>query len=134
MPCSRPVGGAFAGGVGARPADDFDCRIRVPVAHEDGGAAVAELRDLVMTQYLRRRDAAVQAGHRPGGGETDPSWDVLDDFAFQVVPTAIRAAPKQEPAAAVPVPDQPAGGVGGDIDEAKKVFSSSLRGRPRRRH
>lgn len=53
----------------------------------DGVQIFSDLRDLVMTQYLRRRQAASITGRDPG--EVKLIFvDVLDDFAFQVVPTS----------------------------------------------
>ena len=56
-------------------------------ATKDGMQIFSDLRDLVMTQYLGRRDAAVKAGRDPGDVKLI-FVDVLDDFAYQVVPTA----------------------------------------------
>lgn len=54
---------------------------------KDGMQIFSDLRDLVMTQYLNRRNAAAITGRDPG--EVKLIFvDVLDDFAFQVVPTA----------------------------------------------
>lgn len=56
-------------------------------ANRDGMQIFSDLRDLVMTQYLLRREAAAATGRNPG--EVKLIFvDVLDDFAFQVVPTA----------------------------------------------
>lgn len=54
---------------------------------KDGMQIFSDLRDLVMTQFLNRRNAAAITGRDPG--EVKLIFvDVLDDFAFQVVPTA----------------------------------------------
>ena len=87
---------------------------------KDGAQLFAELRDLVMTQYLRRRDAAVQAGRDPGAVKLI-FVDVLDDFAFQVVPTAfvLRRSKSRPLLCQYQINLQV---VSEDIDEAKKVF------------
>lgn len=56
-------------------------------ASKDGMRIFSDLRDLVMTQYLRRRNAAAITGRDPGSVKLI-FVDVLDDFAFQVVPTS----------------------------------------------
>ena len=53
---------------------------------QDGMRIFSDLRDLVMTQFLARREAAAQAGRDPSGVRLI-FVDVLDDFAYQVVPT-----------------------------------------------
>ncbi len=56
-------------------------------ATKDGMRLFSDLRDLVMTQYMQRRNAAAITGRDPGSVKLI-FVDVLDDFAFQVVPMA----------------------------------------------
>ena len=87
---------------------------------KDGMQIFSGLRDLVMTQYLLRRDAAVQAGRDPGSVKLI-FVDVLDDFAFQVVPMSfvLRRSKSRPLLCQYQISLQV---VSGDIDEAKKVF------------
>ena len=86
----------------------------------DGVQIFSDLRDLVMTQYLRRRQAAAITGRDPG--EVKLIFvDVLDDFAFQVVPTSfvLRRSKSRPLLCQYQISMQV---VSDDIDEAKKVF------------